>query len=585
MTKKVKTRFAKRSPVPRVLSLECLESRKLLAGCLWHGADASDSPWGVRSFVSSTIGGSLQARGNEFTSRQDVDDARQPQTAVPTDQAGSTRAAAPETSAGGAVRWAAAADDVFENNDSWLRAADLGTPASVSSIDNLVMADQADWYRFRLDRTADASGEVSIHFQQALGDLDLAVYDGRGRLVARSNGTSDSEQVPLSGFGAGTYYVLVYGYRGATNPHYMLDISPGNSLGDDSFEDNDSSAQAANLGILEAGQSVGHLVMADGHDWYQFQMNGPGSASNYVGITFQHAEGDLDLAVYDAAGHRVGLSNGVTNSERVSLDGWGAGTYYVHVYGYNAATNSDYTLVVAPGIAVASPPTPIPNLTATPTTGAFQIDVTTRGLTASQQTILQNAVTRWEQVIVGDVPNAVYNGHVVDDLSIDVSAGYIDGPGGILGGANADRFRSGTLLPYHGTIQFDSADLAQMEADGTLGDVILHEIGHVLGIGTIWQARGLLVGAGTGNPRFIGSLATAEYDALTSGNATSVPVENGGGAGTRDAHWRESVFTNELMTGYVGPGRDLPLSRVTVASLADLGYQVDMAAADPFSLA
>ena len=38
------------------------------------------------------------------------------------------------------------------------------------------------------------------------------------------------------------------------------------------------------------------------------------------------------------------------------------------------------------------------------------------------------------------------------------------------------------------------------------------------------------------------------------------------------------TFTNELMTGYVGPGRDLPLSRVTIASLADLGYQVNMGA-------
>jgi hypothetical protein len=44
-----------------------------------------------------------------------------------------------------------------------------------------------------------------------------------------------------------------------------------------------------------------------------------------------------------------------------------------------------------------------------------------------------------------------------------------------------------------------------------------------------------------------------------------VPVESSGGSGTRDAHWRESVFTNELMTGYAGPGRDLPLSRMTIS--------------------
>ena len=99
---------------------------------------------------------------------------------------------------------------------------------------------------------------------------------------------------------------------------------------------------------------------------------------------------------------------------------------------------------------------------------------------------------------------------------------------------------------------------------------------------TICRSEGERRGADTNNPRFTGPQATAEYNAFTSGHATSVPVENGGGPGTRDAHLRESVFTNELMTGYVGPGRDLPLSRITIASLADLGYQVNVGAADPF---
>ncbi len=128
------------------------------------------------------------------------------------------------------------------------------------------------------------------------------------------------------------------------------------------------------------------------------------------------------------------------------------------------------------------------------------------------------------------------------------------------------------------------ADLASMEANGTLRDVVLHEIGHVLGIGTLWQSLGLLVGAGTSNSGFIGSRAVAEYNTLTGGHFTSVPVENAGGRGTRDAHWRESVFGSELMTGYVGPGVNLPLSRLTVASLADLGYQVNLSAADPYQL-
>ncbi len=53
-----------------------------------------------------------------------------------------------------------------------------------------------------------------------------------------------------------------------------------------------------------------------------------------------------------------------------------------------------------------------------------------------------------------------------------------------------------------------------------------------------------------------------------------------GGAGTRDSHWRETVFEKELMTGFIG-GADNPLSKVTSRSLVDLGYVIDDATADP----
>jgi hypothetical protein len=61
-----------------------------------------------------------------------------------------------------------------------------------------------------------------------------------------------------------------------------------------------------------------------------------------------------------------------------------------------------------------------------------------------------------------------------------------------------------------------------------------------------------------------------------------VPVENTGGPGTRLGHWRESIFTNEVMTGWVNSG-SMPISRITVGSLADMGYQVNYAAADVYT--
>jgi len=65
---------------------------------------------------------------------------------------------------------------------------------------------------------------------------------------------------------------------------------------------------------------------------------------------------------------------------------------------------------------------------------------------------------------------------------------------------------------------------------------------------------------------------------------TPVPVEATGGAGTRDVHWRETVFDHELMTGWVDANSN-PLSATTIGSLQDLGYGVDVSRADLFDLA
>ncbi len=356
---------------------------------------------------------------------------------------------------------------------------------------------------------------------------------------------------------------------------------------DDAYENNDTFSTAANLGTLSALKTVSGLVMNDTTDWYKFTMNSTGGSSDFVKMTFTHALGDLDLELYSSAGRLLARSQGVTGTETISLQNRVAGTYYVRAYGYRGVHNPSYTLSIDPGVATVVTPTPTPNPTPSPnpttSTGAFDIQLNFQGLTTSERAIFDRAAARWEQIIIGDLPNATYNGRAVDDLLIDASAVSIDGVGGTLGQAGPDRFRVGTLFPYHGTMQFDTADLASMERDGSLLSVIEHEIGHILGIGTLWDDRGLLAGGGTSNPRYTGSRAVAEYNAIFGVTGTSVPVENTGGAGTRDSHWRESVLSNELMTGWAGPGISLPISRITVASLADLGYQVDMSRADAYT--
>jgi len=192
-------------------------------------------------------------------------------------------------------------------------------------------------------------------------------------------------------------------------------------------------------------------------------------------------------------------------------------------------------------------------------------------------TYFQQARTIWENIIIGDLPS--YNG--IDDLKITASVTNIDGPGRILGQAGPTLLRSSTYLPIQGNMKFDSADMASMVNNGTLLGVVLHEMGHVLGFGTLWGLRGFNSTFG----QYTGPQALATYKTMTNdATKTYVPLETGGGAGTANAHWLESLFDRELMTGYAESDSNMPLSILTVRAMQDLGYQVDISRAETYTL-
>lgn len=185
-------------------------------------------------------------------------------------------------------------------------------------------------------------------------------------------------------------------------------------------------------------------------------------------------------------------------------------------------------------------------------------------------------------------PTGVIVNELVDDVLIYATVVPIDGVGKILASAGPCVIRSASGFTVIGVMRFDADDIAGLVSTGRLNDIVLHEMMHVVGFGTSWGGtRAFLLGAGTADPRFTGPLA----DAACSGAggsvicASGVPVENTGGPGTADAHWRESIFDTELMTGFAEtPGTTIPFSNITLQSLADEGYVVNPAATDPFLL-
>lgn len=183
-----------------------------------------------------------------------------------------------------------------------------------------------------------------------------------------------------------------------------------------------------------------------------------------------------------------------------------------------------------------------------------------------------------------DVPRAPISG-----LVVYISIVSIDGVGGTLGSAGPCIVRNAAqnFLPALGVMRLDGADVNNLAAGGYLTTVILHELLHVLGFGTIWIDNDLLSGEGTADARFLGVAARAACADVHGGGtacATTVPVHSADGAGSRDTHWRESVFTTEIMTPFLEQGPN-PFSEMTIRSLGDLGYVVSTAFADPFTVA
>ena len=207
--------------------------------------------------------------------------------------------------------------------------------------------------------------------------------------------------------------------------------------------------------------------------------------------------------------------------------------------------------------------------------------------TERQEQVFSDAAGRWERIIIGDVPS--FTGTIpsafvgfppavdgtLDDIVIEVALAPIDGPGGVLGQAGPQFIRTEDFLTLSGVMFFDVEDLDFLESLDLFEDVIVHEMGHVLGVGTLWNTvpfgfdRTLLEGS-LDNPYFSGRKANVFWNA--EGGTGLLPIEADGGPGTAFGHWDEATLNNELMTGFLNLGEN-PLSRITAGSMRDLGYR------------
>lgn len=217
---------------------------------------------------------------------------------------------------------------------------------------------------------------------------------------------------------------------------------------------------------------------------------------------------------------------------------------------------------------------------------------------------LESAKRRWEQAVTGDLPPFATSLNNVDwcnpdrdvvrfdlpnvipydDLLVLAVVAEIDGPGGAASrsgwcwGANRD----GVPLPTVSVLQIDDDDVTALVRDGLLEALAMREMGHALGFGAseVWE-RANLIGRDEAGPYFRGSRARAAF--VAAGGAypgPAVPLDSI--AGPTAWRWQERLLGPELMTATLLPGVLNPLSAVTLGALADMGYSVNVAAADRY---
>ena len=283
----------------------------------------------------------------------------------------------------------ATGDDPYEDNDSKLQvdaktagapnSPNLGVLTATRTINNLVIDDAADWYKFQTQGVGTTANSITVSYDVNAGDVDLYLYASDGTTLVRSAtnsyyGNASPETISLAGVPSGVYYAKVVPHAqnfGIAN--YTLQVAAPGATGDDPYEDNDSKLQvdakaagapnSPNLGLLTDLETIQHLIMNDGADWYRFQTASVGTAANTVVIDFLTAEGDLDLYLYGSDG--ITLIRAATNSyygnaspETISLSGLADGSYYIKVVPHDLKFGiADYALQIAPPPGGANPGT------------------------------------------------------------------------------------------------------------------------------------------------------------------------------------------------------------------------------------
>ncbi|KAI8463329.1 MAG: hypothetical protein J3K34DRAFT_462472 [Monoraphidium minutum] len=226
----------------------------------------------------------------------------------------------------------------------------------------------------------------------------------------------------------------------------------------------------------------------------------------------------------------------------------------------------------------------------TPGDGNFNIQLVRIGNDGSQDATFAKAKARWESILSGvdqpkfnnidrrDLSRGEFPGYSNTQASVDdivIMYGMQPIGGTTLGYAGPTFVRDDGSPYWHTPISaimvFDPVKIASQGGQSVFETVVLHEMGHALGLGTIDQFIGCIPATCTpgSNAQVFWQCTNANREYAAIGCSGRVPIETAMGEGSGCAHWSEARLVNELMTPSLNRGVTNPFSRVTLGALED----------------
>ena len=131
--------------------------------------------------------------------------------------------------------------------------------------------------------------------------------------------------------------------RGAVDLTQAI-VCYGDPFPPDVFEPNDSMGNARDLGSGNQTHDDLTIHKPDNEDWYRWEAANSGNLN--VNLGFRHADGDVDLALYDSNGNLITNSVSDNDNEQINAFVNADEGYFLQVYGYQGATNPSYSLAI-----------------------------------------------------------------------------------------------------------------------------------------------------------------------------------------------------------------------------------------------